>query len=188
MRAGAELLRSQPRLPARAGSRINAAPPSPAAVMFVVAQGITSTGGMDWLVTRVLGTPRNNSVALVRLMVATIFMSSWINNTPVRKRGQGEGSAQFLKQPGAAPPSHPIDRPASHSRYWFASHSGAGGLHHAPHRPDLGHQGQGARAGPLLAGRAGAALPLHSRRTRGCHRRGATLLTPSLPTPSCAAD
>lgn len=52
-------------------------------VMFVVAQGITSTGGMDWLVTKVLGTPRNNSVALVRMLVATIAFSSFVNNTPV---------------------------------------------------------------------------------------------------------
>ncbi|KAL4441024.1 hypothetical protein ABPG77_010455 [Micractinium sp. CCAP 211/92] len=52
-------------------------------VMFVVAQGITSTGGMDWLVTKVLGTPKNNSVALVRMLVATIAFSSFVNNTPV---------------------------------------------------------------------------------------------------------
>lgn len=51
--------------------------------MFVVAQGISSTGGMDWLVTKVLGTPRSNSVALVRMMAATMLFSSFVNNTPV---------------------------------------------------------------------------------------------------------
>ncbi|PRW20813.1 Receptor of activated kinase C component of 40S small ribosomal subunit isoform A [Chlorella sorokiniana] len=52
-------------------------------VMFVVAQGITSTGGMDYLVTKVLGTPKSNSVALVRMVVATMLFSSFVNNTPV---------------------------------------------------------------------------------------------------------
>lgn len=54
--------------------------------MFVVAQGISATGGMDWLVTKVLGTPRNNSVALVRMMVATCLFSSFVNNTPGERR------------------------------------------------------------------------------------------------------
>lgn len=32
---------------------------------------------------QVLGTPRNNSVALVRMLVATMAFSSFVNNTPV---------------------------------------------------------------------------------------------------------
>lgn len=48
-----------PRLDAQAVAFNRARPPllHPPAVMFVVAQGITSTGGMDWLVTKVRAHP-----------------------------------------------------------------------------------------------------------------------------------
>ncbi len=35
------------------------------AVLFMVAQGITSTGGADWIITKLLGTPKDTMLAQV---------------------------------------------------------------------------------------------------------------------------
>lgn len=44
----------------------NPNPTPPPAVLFMVAQGITSTGGADWIITKLLGTPRDTMLAQVR--------------------------------------------------------------------------------------------------------------------------
>lgn len=52
-------------------------------VLFMVAQGITSTGGADWIITKLLGTPRDTMLAQVRMCVVTAVFSSFVNDTPV---------------------------------------------------------------------------------------------------------
>jgi di/tricarboxylate transporter len=51
--------------------------------LFVVAAGLTETGGMSLLTERMLGRPRGESVAVARLMVPVTAMSAFLNNTPL---------------------------------------------------------------------------------------------------------
>ena len=60
-----------------------ASPPPPPAVLFMVAQGITSTGGADFIVTKLLGTPKDTMLAQVRMCLITALFSSFVNDTPV---------------------------------------------------------------------------------------------------------
>ena len=53
------------------------------AVMFVVAGGITSTGGVHWLVQNVLGNPTNIRSAIFRVYAPVAALSGFLNNTPV---------------------------------------------------------------------------------------------------------
>ncbi|TGD71715.1 SLC13 family permease [Mangrovimicrobium sediminis] len=53
------------------------------ALMFVVASGIQSTGGVDLLVSRVLGLPRSLAGARLRLVLPVIACSGFLNNTPI---------------------------------------------------------------------------------------------------------
>ncbi len=53
------------------------------AVMFVVAGGITSTGGVHWLVQNVLGSPTNIRSAIFRVYAPVAALSGFLNNTPV---------------------------------------------------------------------------------------------------------
>ncbi|KAL4432402.1 hypothetical protein ABPG77_001701 [Micractinium sp. CCAP 211/92] len=52
-------------------------------VLFMVAQGITSTGGADWIITKLLGSPRDTMLAQVRMCLVTALFSSFVNDTPV---------------------------------------------------------------------------------------------------------
>jgi di/tricarboxylate transporter len=52
-------------------------------VLFVVAAGLSETGGMAWLVQRALGHPRGVTSAQLRLMLPTAGISAFLNNTPV---------------------------------------------------------------------------------------------------------
>lgn len=52
-------------------------------VLFMVAQGITSTGGADWIITKLLGVPRDTMLAQVRMCLVTAVFSSFVNDTPV---------------------------------------------------------------------------------------------------------
>lgn len=52
-------------------------------MLFLVAQGITSTGGADYIITLLLGTPSDTSLAQVRMCLITVLFSSFVNNTPV---------------------------------------------------------------------------------------------------------
>jgi len=53
------------------------------AVLFIVAAGLTETGGMGLLTERVLGLPRNTTDAQIRLMLPVAGVSGFLNNTPV---------------------------------------------------------------------------------------------------------
>jgi len=53
------------------------------AAMFVLAAGVSHSGGIDWLVSRVLGEARSVRAAMLRLFMPTMLMSGFLNNTPV---------------------------------------------------------------------------------------------------------
>ncbi len=51
--------------------------------LFVVAQGISVTGALDWYMGKLLGTPTTEAGAQLRLMIPISIVSAFINNTPV---------------------------------------------------------------------------------------------------------
>ena len=53
------------------------------AVLYVVVTGLEETGGIHWIVHRVLGRPRSLPRAQLRLMSPVAFLSAFLNNTPV---------------------------------------------------------------------------------------------------------
>lgn len=53
------------------------------AAMFVVAAGLHSSGGIDILVNRVLGSPTTLRSALLRIFAPVVLLSGFLNNTPV---------------------------------------------------------------------------------------------------------
>lgn len=53
------------------------------AVLFAVAEGLRQTGGIGFLSQRVLGRPKSVHDAQLRIMVPTVFLSAFLNNTPV---------------------------------------------------------------------------------------------------------
>jgi len=53
------------------------------AAMFIVAAAIRASGGVDLVVERVLGRPRSERRALLRLMLPVVSLSAFLNNTPV---------------------------------------------------------------------------------------------------------
>jgi di/tricarboxylate transporter len=52
-------------------------------VLFVVAAGLTETGGLSLIAERALGRPRSTASAQARLMVPVAAASSVLNNTPI---------------------------------------------------------------------------------------------------------
>ena len=52
-------------------------------VLFVVAAGIQVTGGLDWYMGKLLGRPNSIPSAQARLMLPIMFVSAFLNNTPV---------------------------------------------------------------------------------------------------------
>jgi len=53
------------------------------AVLFVVSAGIQETGGLDYIVGRLLGQPRSLAAAQLRMMLPVSAISAFLNNTPV---------------------------------------------------------------------------------------------------------
>lgn len=53
------------------------------AAMFVVAAGVHNSGGVDLLVTRLLGNPKDVRSALPRIFGPVVALSAFMNNTPV---------------------------------------------------------------------------------------------------------
>ncbi|OAI20118.1 potassium transporter TrkA [Methylomonas lenta] len=53
------------------------------AAMFVIAAGISSTGGVEIVVNNLLGNPKTTRGALFRLALPLIPLSAFLNNTPV---------------------------------------------------------------------------------------------------------
>jgi len=53
------------------------------AVLFIVAAGLTETGGLQLLTERLLGMPRGTADAQARLVLPVLGVSAFLNNTPV---------------------------------------------------------------------------------------------------------
>ncbi len=53
------------------------------AVLFIVAAGLTETGGLQIVTERLLGLPRHTTSAQARLMLPVLGVSAFLNNTPV---------------------------------------------------------------------------------------------------------
>lgn len=53
------------------------------ALMYVIVAGIRETGGVEFLITHVLGRPRGLVGAQARLIVPTMAASAFVNNTPI---------------------------------------------------------------------------------------------------------
>ena len=53
------------------------------ALLYIVAAGIQETGGVNQIVTHVLGRPKNTLLAQARLMLPAAGMSAFLNNTPI---------------------------------------------------------------------------------------------------------
>lgn len=53
------------------------------ALLYVIAAGVRHTGGVGWLSSRVLGQPRSELGAHLRLMLPVTLMSGFMNNTPI---------------------------------------------------------------------------------------------------------
>ena len=51
--------------------------------LFVVADGISKTGALDWYMGKLLGRPSTAASAQLRLMVPIVIVSAFLNNTPV---------------------------------------------------------------------------------------------------------
>lgn len=52
-------------------------------VLFVVVAGLRETGGIDWIAGKMLGRPKGERSALLRVMAPVWGMSVFLNNTPV---------------------------------------------------------------------------------------------------------
>src|SRR5687767_7757722 len=52
-------------------------------VLFVIAAGLTETGGMSLITARLLGRPRSVPAAQARMMLPVAAISAFLNNTPV---------------------------------------------------------------------------------------------------------
>ncbi|GBF95288.1 divalent Anion:Na+ symporter family [Raphidocelis subcapitata] len=53
------------------------------AVMFMVAQGLSSTGGLDYIISKILGKPKDVTVGQIRLLLITLCFSSFVSDTAV---------------------------------------------------------------------------------------------------------
>ena len=52
-------------------------------ILFVIAEGISRTGGLDWYMGKLLGRPKTAASAQLRLMPPIAIVSAFLNNTPV---------------------------------------------------------------------------------------------------------
>ncbi|MCB1632933.1 MAG: SLC13 family permease, partial [Pseudomonadales bacterium] len=52
-------------------------------VLFVVVAGLRETGGIDWIAGKLLGRPKSERGALLRVFMPVWGMSVFLNNTPV---------------------------------------------------------------------------------------------------------
>ncbi|MEO1146251.1 MAG: SLC13 family permease, partial [Cyanobacteria bacterium J06638_22] len=52
-------------------------------VLYVVVSGLQQTGSLAWISQHVLGLPKREAIALVRLMFPVMGLSAFLNNTPV---------------------------------------------------------------------------------------------------------
>ena len=52
-------------------------------VLFMVAEGMSRTGALDWYMGKILGQPKSAASAQLRLMVPLTVFSAFLNNTPI---------------------------------------------------------------------------------------------------------
>ncbi len=52
-------------------------------ILFVVAEGISKTGALDWYMGKVLGRPTTAASAQLRMMLPVACISAFLNNTPI---------------------------------------------------------------------------------------------------------
>jgi len=53
------------------------------AVLYIVVTGLRQTGALNWISQQVLGVPKRQTTALLRLTVPVMGLSAFLNNTPV---------------------------------------------------------------------------------------------------------
>ncbi len=53
------------------------------AVLYIVVAGLQQTGGLDMVSRTVLGMPKGQTQALIRLIVPVVSLSAFLNNTPI---------------------------------------------------------------------------------------------------------
>ena len=51
--------------------------------LFMVAEGISRTGALDWYMGKILGAPKSVASAQLRLMIPLVTLSAFLNNTPI---------------------------------------------------------------------------------------------------------
>lgn len=49
--------------------------------LFIIAESLMSTGAVEYLFTKWLGSPKTLGKALVRMMLPTTFVAAWISST-----------------------------------------------------------------------------------------------------------
>ena len=94
-------------------------------VMCAVAKGVQATGGLQLVAKYLLGSPLGYEMALLRMIVATMAISAFMNNTPVCETTRGSPVPRLTPMlhphphAGASPdpchPSAPAFTPASPS-------------------------------------------------------------------------
>ncbi|GAX22225.1 hypothetical protein FisN_19Lh293 [Fistulifera solaris] len=52
-------------------------------ILFVVAEGISKTGALDWYMSKLLGSPKSVASAQLRILIPITFVSAFLNNTPI---------------------------------------------------------------------------------------------------------
>ena len=53
------------------------------ACLFIVAEGLASTGAIDYFLGKLLGNPKTLGQALIRMMIPAAFCAAWISSTAV---------------------------------------------------------------------------------------------------------
>jgi di/tricarboxylate transporter len=52
-------------------------------ILFIIGAGVRETGGVDWIAARLFGRPKTVTGAVTRLIVPTMSLSAFMNNTPL---------------------------------------------------------------------------------------------------------
>ncbi|MCU0880426.1 MAG: SLC13 family permease [Pirellulaceae bacterium] len=52
-------------------------------ILFIIGAGVRETGGVDWIAARLFGRPKTVTGAVTRLILPTMSLSAFMNNTPL---------------------------------------------------------------------------------------------------------
>ena len=52
-------------------------------VLFIVGAAVRETGGVEWIANRLFGRPKTPTTAVARMMLPTMGLSAFMNNTPL---------------------------------------------------------------------------------------------------------